>query len=128
MLCKTYRPFHSYLNILFNIILVPYFLGGYGVYGYLELDTDKQIPIRLGNECDLRVSNDHEFESCRRRAFQDWNTYDMSQRVRYDCCYQWDVIDCEESSVYALCDRWQYDDEYKSYKQRKREHIDYFEK
>jgi hypothetical protein len=66
------------------------------VLNYQELHDNQQIPVRLGNDCDSRVNNDHEFETCRSRAFEDWNTYDRAQRIKYGCCFQWDLIDCQE--------------------------------
>jgi len=97
------------------------------VIGYQEL-FDSQIPVKLGNDCDLRVNNDHEFQSCRSRTFEDWSTYDRTQRIKYGCCFNWDIIDCQEKSVKNLCDRTQYEDEYKSFMAKKWEWVYQYEK
>ncbi|XP_054153831.1 uncharacterized protein LOC128952455 [Oppia nitens] len=48
----------------------------------------------------------------------------MTQRHKYECCFEWDLMDCQDKSIYALCDRWQYDNDYKPYWKRQREYID----
>jgi hypothetical protein len=89
------------------------------VFNYQEITNVYQIPLRLGNECDIRVSNNREFNTCRHQAFDERYNYDIKERIKSNCCLQWNLIECQQKSVYKLCDRNKYKDDFKEFMTKK---------
>jgi hypothetical protein len=69
-----------------------------------------QIPIKLDTNCELLVTNDNDLRSCLKDMVKEWSTYDKSLKDKYECCFNWEIIDCQEVSVRKLCNDSHVDD------------------
>ncbi len=106
------------LNLqLVKVVLI--FSSFNSAFNYEEIINFHRIPVSLGNECDIRVNNDLEFDTCRNLAFDKWYVYDIKERIKYNCCLQWDLIECQQKSVYKLCDRIQYRNDFTNFMTKK---------
>jgi hypothetical protein len=70
-----------------------------------EMININRMPVRLRDECELRVNYDLEYNTCRKNAFDVWYVYHIRDRIKHICCLQWNLIECQRKSVYKLCDR-----------------------
>jgi hypothetical protein len=41
---------------------------------------------------------------------KEWSTYDKSLKDKYECCFNWEIVDCQEVSVRKLCNGSHVDD------------------
>ncbi len=106
------------LNLqLIKVVLL--FSSFNSAFNYQEIINAHRIPVRMGNECDIRVNNNREFETCLNQAFDEWHNYDIKERIKYNCCLQWDLIECQQKSVYKLCDRNKYKNDFKEFMTKK---------
>jgi hypothetical protein len=79
------------------------------VFANQEL-IDNQIPIKLDINCKSLVTNDNDLRSCLKDMVKEWSTYDKSLKNKYECCFNWEIVDCQEVSVRQLCNSSHVDD------------------
>ncbi len=111
---------------LIKVVLL--FSSIHSTFNYQKIINVHEIPVRLGNECDIRVNNDREFDTCRNQAFDEWYAHEIKDRIRYNCCLQWDLIECQQKSVYKLCDRYKYKNDFKEFMTKKDDWIYQYER
>ena len=117
------------MKMLFISMIVVSILGHIGgqPHELLYLPLGEGLPISVGQECDFRLLRDHDFKRCRERAIDSWYTNDDSYRLKYMCCYNWDIFDCMDYAIQNLCSFQTSSLEYKNFLLRKEEWISYYE-
>ncbi len=78
-----------------------------------------RMPVRLRDECELRVNYDLEYNTCRKKAFDVWYVYHIRDRIKYYCCLRWNLVECQRKSVYKLCDRNEHRNDLRDFMARK---------
>ncbi len=84
-----------------------------------EMININRMPVRLRDECELRVNYDLEYNTCRKKAFDVWYVYHIRDRIKYYCCLRWNLVECQRKSVYKLCDRNEHRNDLRDFMARK---------
>ena len=87
----------------------------------------QSLTISVGYECDARLLQDTNFRHCLENAYEFWYTNDDYYRLKYSCCYNWDIFDCMEYSIKNLCSFKSYSIDYKNFMIKRDEWVIYYE-